>query len=150
VRDERNIKALEAVYSDTDELLADISNAYRDLILALYEAGARDVKLDDCTWGVLVDESFWQGPGSEIFDREDLQSKFLKLNNDALVDLPADLRVSTHVCRGNFHSTWASSGGYAPVAKDLFGKENVDAFYLEFDDDRSGDFAPLAEVPAGK
>lgn len=150
VRDERNVKALEKVYPNTDELLADISNAYRDLILALYDAGARDIKLDDCTWGVLVDESFWQGPGSEIFDRADLQSKFLQLNNDALVDLPDDLRISTHVCRGNFHSTWASSGGYAPVAEDLFAKEKVDAFYLEFDDDRSGDFAPLAEVPAGK
>ena len=59
------------------------------------------------------------------------------------------MRISTHICRGNYHSTWAAKGGYAPVAGHLFAQEKVDAFYLEFDDERSGDFAPLAEVPAG-
>ena len=67
-----------------------------------------------------------------------------------IADQPDDLVINTHVCRGNFHSTWLSSGGYAPVAAKLFGEENVDAYYLEFDDDRSGDFAPLAEVSGDK
>ncbi|MEK1463470.1 5-methyltetrahydropteroyltriglutamate--homocysteine methyltransferase, partial [Limosilactobacillus fermentum] len=70
--------------------------------------------------------------------------------NGALVDLPADLRVSTHICRGNYHSTWAAKGGYGPVAKYVFAKENVSAFYLEFDDERSGGFEPLQEVSGGK
>lgn len=70
--------------------------------------------------------------------------------NAVIADQPDDLVINTHICRGNFHSTWLSSGGYAPVAAKLFGKENVDAYYLEFDDDRSGDFAPLAEVSDDK
>ena len=70
--------------------------------------------------------------------------------NAVIADQPDDLVINTHICRGNFHSTWLSSGGYAPVAAKLFGEENVDAYYLEFDDDRSGDFAPLAEVSGDK
>ena len=70
--------------------------------------------------------------------------------NAVIADQPDDLVINTHICRGNFHSTWLSSGGYAPVAAKLFGEENVDAYYLEFDDDRSGDFAPLAEVSDDK
>lgn len=74
----------------------------------------------------------------------------IRLNNEALTDLPADLVVTTHVCRGNFHSTWAASGGYEPVASTLFGGENVSAYYLEYDTDRAGDFQPLKLVPANK
>ena len=97
-----------------------------------------------------MDEDFWQGPGKELFDRAELQAKFLALDNAVLAGWPHDLRLSTHVCRGNYHSTWASAGGYGAVADDLFGKLNVDAYYLEFDDDRSGDFAPLAKVTGNK
>lgn len=150
VRGEENIAAIKQYYDQEADLLADISKAYRDLILALYDAGARDIKLDDCTWGMVVDDEFWATMASAGFDRDALQDTYLKVNNDALVDLPADLRISTHICRGNYHSTWAAQGGYAPVASHLFAKEKVEAFYLEFDDDRSGDFAPLAGVPAGK
>ncbi len=118
--------------------------------MALYDAGCRDLKLDDCTWGMVVDDDFWQSMADAGFDREQLAAKYLEVNNGALVDLPADLRVSTHICRGNYHSTWAAKGGYGPVAKYVFAKENVSAFYLEFDDERSGGFEPLQEVPAGK
>ncbi|MGB8453670.1 MAG: hypothetical protein WCD89_15260 [Anaerocolumna sp.] len=72
------------------------------------------------------------------------------MNNDAIVGLPADLTVTTHVCRGNYHSTWATSGGYNPVAETLFGKENVSAYYLEYDTGRAGDFTPLAKVSDDK
>lgn len=150
VRDEENIKALRKVYPDEDVLIADIGKAYRELILALYEAGCRDVKLDDCTWGMVVDNNYWATRAGKGLDRQEIQKKYLAANNAALIDLPDDLRISTHVCRGNYHSTWAASGGYAPVADYLFAKEEVSAFYLEFDDDRSGDFAPLAKVPEGK
>ena len=81
---------------------------------------------------------------------EDQAEKYLQLNNAALEGKPADLVVTTHVCRGNYHSTWASSGGYAPIAPILFAKAHVDGFYLEFDDARSGDFAPLQFVAPGK
>ena len=150
VRGKENIDALRKVYSSDDELFADISNAYRDLILALYDAGCRDVKLDDCTWGMVVDDHFWKSHLQGDFSLEDLKKKYLKLNNDAIKDLPKDLRVSTHICRGNYHSTWAAKGGYGPVADSLFANEDVSAFYLEFDDERSGNFEPIKEVPDDK
>ncbi|KRM95157.1 methionine synthase [Liquorilactobacillus aquaticus DSM 21051] len=150
VRGEENEAAANKYYPNTDDLIADIAHAYHDLIIALYDLGCRDIKFDDCTWGMVVDEGFWKEMANGEFDRLQLQKLYLKLNNAALENLPDDLRISTHVCRGNYHSTWAASGGYAPVADQLFAKENVDAFYLEFDDDRSGDFAPLKSVPDGK
>ncbi len=79
-----------------------------------------------------------------------MQEEYLRLNNLAIEGKPADLALTTHVCRGNYHSTWASQGGYAPVAPFLFAQENVDAFYLEFDDERSGNFEPLKYVAEGK
>ena len=150
VRGPENVAALRKVYESDDELFTDISNAYRDLILALYEAGCRDVKLDDCTWGMVVDDRYWEQRDETEFDRDALQEIYLRLNNEALRDLPADLRVSTHICRGNYHSTWAAKGGYQVVADHVFAEENVSDFYLEFDDERSGDFKPLAAIPAGK
>ena len=79
-----------------------------------------------------------------------MQEQYAAMNNAAIEDLPEDLVITTHDCRGNYHSTWASAGGYATVADVLFGKENVAAYYLEFDDDRSGDFEPLAKVSGDK
>ncbi|KRM06199.1 5-methyltetrahydropteroyltriglutamate--homocysteine s-methyltransferase [Liquorilactobacillus ghanensis DSM 18630] len=150
VRGEENVQALKKVYDSTEDLINDIGEAYRSLILALYAAGCRDVKIDDCTWGMVVDDKFWETMANGDYSREKLEQTYLEANNAALHDLPDDLRISTHVCRGNYHSTWAASGGYDPVADYLFAKENVQAFYLEFDDDRSGDFAPLAKVATGK
>jgi 5-methyltetrahydropteroyltriglutamate--homocysteine methyltransferase len=137
------------IYPDREELFTDIGQAYRETILALYELGCRHIKLDDCTWGMLVDQSFWKLMAGE-FDVQKLQALYLRLNNSALVDLPKDLHVTTHICRGNYHSTWASSGGYEPVADTLLGHEDVEAFFLEFDDDRSGDFQPLRFLPEEK
>ena len=148
-RGAENEAALQKYYPNQEELVQDIGNAYHDLILALYDAGCRDVKIDDCTWGMVVDGDFWQEMTNGEFNRDALQDLYLTLNNAAITDLPSDLRISTHICRGNYHSTWAAKGGYAPDAGHLFAQEKVDAFYLEFDDERSGDFAPLAEVPAG-
>lgn len=138
------------IYPNRADLLHDISTAYRDAILAFYELGCRDIKIDDCTWAMLCDRDFWESMAGKGFDTEALKQTYLKLNNDALKDLPADLRISTHICRGNYHSTWAASGGYEPVADALFAKEAVDNFYLEFDDDRSGDFTPLRFIPKDK
>lgn len=150
IRDQENIAATKKYYPNEKELFADISKAYHDLILALYDAGCRDLKLDDCTWGTIVDKNLIEFYQSLGFTQKQLAEKYLKLNNDAIADLPADLRISTHICRGNYHSTWATSGGYDAVADYVFAKENVDAFYLEFDDERSGHFDPIAKIPADK
>lgn len=145
-----NEEKIDQYYSDRNDLYQDIAQAYRETILELYNLGCRNVKLDDCTWGMLVDKGFWQNMTNEDYDTQEIQEQYLQLNNAALKDLPEDLHVTTHICRGNYHSTFATSGGYEPVAQTLFGKENVEAFFLEFDDDRSGDFAPLRFVPEEK
>lgn len=137
-------------YQDEEELYQDIAKAYRETILHLYELGARQVKLDDCTWGMIVDNNYYNTKYGEDFEASKLQELYLRLNNEAIADLPEDLSITTHVCRGNYHSTWAASGGYEPVSETLFGHENADAFFLEYDDDRSGDFAPLHNLPADK
>ncbi len=145
-----NEKEIARYYSDREELFQDITRAYRGAILAFYDLGCRNLQLDDCTWGMLCDDKFWSLMAGSGYDIDGIKALYLRLNNDAIWDLPKDLVVTTHVCRGNYHSTWATSGGYEPVAQTLFAKENVSAFYLEFDTDRAGDFAPLRHVPAGK
>lgn len=145
-----NERAADAVYPDREELYRDLAAAYHDFILALYEEGCRNLQLDDCTWGMLCDRRFWSNQAGEGYDVDALQALYLRLNNAAIENLPEDLTVNTHICRGNYHSTWATTGGYAPVAKNVLGRENVSAYYLEFDDERSGDFAPLAEVSGDK
>ena len=137
-------------YSDNEELVNDIAAGYRKVIADLYEAGCRNLQLDDCSWGMLVD------PMAKLFfDTDDegllkVQELFVRINNLAIEGVPCDMTVATHVCRGNFHSTYASSGAYNDVAKVLFEQENVDAYYLEFDDERSGGFEPLSHVNGDK
>lgn len=145
-----NEKEIAKFYSDREELYKDISEAYRKVILAFYELGCRNIQLDDCTWGMLCDKNFWSTMAGDGYDVDELQNLYLRLNNDAIADLPADLIVTTHVCRGNYHSTWATSGGYDPVAQTLLGRENVSAYYLEYDTDRAGDFSPLKHVSDDK
>lgn len=145
-----NEKEIEKYYSDREELYRDISGAYHKAILAFYDLGCRNIQLDDCTWGMLCDQNFWSTMAGEGYDVQELKNLYLCLNNEAIKDLPADLIVTTHVCRGNYHSTWASSGGYDPVAEVLFGEENVSAYYLEYDTDRAGDFSPLKQVSGDK
>ena len=147
-----NIGSVHEFYGETqadyDRLADDTADAFHGLIMALYGAGCRNVQLDDCTWGMFCDPAFNGHYSPEAFQA--MQEQYAAMNNKAIEGLPADLVVTTHDCRGNYHSTWASSGGYATVADVLFGKENVAAYYLEFDDDRSGDFAPLAKVSGDK
>ncbi|HWQ80453.1 MAG TPA: 5-methyltetrahydropteroyltriglutamate--homocysteine S-methyltransferase [Anaerovoracaceae bacterium] len=145
-----NKKEIAKHYSNWEDLYRDISEAYHKAILAFYDLGCRNIQLDDCTWGMLCDKNFWTAMAGEGYDIQELQDLYLRLNNDAIADLPADLTVTAHVCRGNYHSTWATSGGYDPVAETLFGKENVSAYYLEYDTDRAGDFSPLKYVSGEK
>lgn len=146
-----NVDSVVAVYGEGEQaaaqLDADVARAYHEFILALYNEGCRNVQLDDCTWGMFCDPEFGKLVAAGTL--EETKERYLALNNATIADLPEDLVITTHDCRGNYHSTWASAGGYAPVADILFARENVSAFYLEFDDDRSGDFAPLAKVHDG-
>ncbi len=145
-----NREATQKIYPKEEDLIADLTAGYRKVIAQLYEAGCRNLQLDDCTWGCFVDPRASAFFGADEVELERLQKLFLQVNNLAIVDQPEDLVITTHICRGNFHSTWACSGGYDRVAELVFGNEQADAFYLEFDDERSGGFEPLAKVPEGK
>lgn len=145
-----NEVSLDNHYESKQALCKDLVQAYRDFIAALYKLGCRNLQLDDCTWGMLCDKAFWDNMAGAGYDLQALQSLYLNLNNQVIEDWPEDLVINTHICRGNYHSTWATSGGYQPVANTLFGHEKVNGFYLEFDDDRSGGFEPLDEVEDGK
>ena len=143
-------ESLRAVYPTDEELIADIAAAYRTVLADLYAAGCRNVQFDDCTWGIYCDRDFVAKTGMSPVDIKKISELGVAINNAALEGKPADLVVNTHVCRGNYHSTYAFEGGYDPVAPYLFANEDVNAFYLEFDTPRAGGFAPLAHVAAGK
>lgn len=143
-----NERTISLYYGDNIEaLIEDIATAYHETILAFYNLGCRVLQLDGCAWGLLCDSNFCKALGLDV-DR--LLNCYLEVNNKAIEKLPADLIVTTHMCRGNYHSTWAVQGGYEPVAPVLFGKENVSAYYLEFDTERAGGFEPLRFVPSDK
>lgn len=148
-RDENWIST-ENNYPDLEALVSDIVKAYRDAVQAFYDIGCRNLQLDDCTWGMLCDRSFREKGMNTGIDAEEIAGLYLRVNNEAIRDRPEDMVITTHVCRGNYRSTWATSGGYEPVAEALFGGENVDAYYLEFDTDRAGDFSPLRFVTGDK
>ncbi len=140
----------EAIYKDQAELVKDIGTAYQTVLKELYEAGCRNVQFDDCTWTLYADKTMWPVWGLDDEKLKAIAEEQIYINNLALENKPADLVVTTHVCRGNFHSTYASTGAYDPIAPYLFSKENVDAFYLEYDDERSGGFEPLKYVSDNK
>ena len=143
-------ESLRSVYP-TDEALFDaIAAAYRTVIADLYAAGCRNIQFDDCTWGIYCDTGFVAKTGMSPVDIQKVSELGVALNNAAIEGAPADLVINTHVCRGNYHSTYAFEGGYDPIAPYLFAHENVQAFYLEFDTPRAGGFEPLRHVAGGK
>lgn len=154
IRDAEHVANLQEFYPSFDQVVEDIKQAYLTVLDDLYKEGLRAIQVDDCTWGVLVDDNFltaWgRGERTKEEVRADLAQQFLTLNNAFYKAVPEDVTVTSHVCRGNFHSTWASSGGYGPIAKELLADEAVDGYYLEYDTDRAGDFAPLKELTPGK
>lgn len=137
-------------YATDKELAEDIVKAYGKVINDLYEAGCRNIQLDDCTWGMMADKSGHFAYGTTQEGLKEIQKIHRDINNKVIKNAPADMVINTHVCRGNFHSTYANSGAYDSVADILFGEENVNAYYLEFDDERSGGFEPLAKVSGDK
>jgi 5-methyltetrahydropteroyltriglutamate--homocysteine methyltransferase len=137
-------------YPDLDEFFDDLARVYREEIDALHQAGCRYIQLDDTNLAYLCDPGMRQGAIDRGDDPDDLPRTYAALINDAIRDRPDDLTVGIHLCRGNFRSTYFASGGYEPVAEVLFNELDVDAYFLEYDDERSGDFAPLRFVPADK
>ena len=137
-------------YPNEQELVNDIVAAYGKVIDDLYAAGCRNLQLDDCTWGMFADKIGHTLYGTTREGIVEFQKTHKDINDKVIANAPKDMIINTHVCRGNFHSTYASEGAYDSVADILFGEENVNAYFLEFDDERSGGFAPLAKVSGEK
>ena len=137
-------------YPDLEEFFSDAAQCYRDEIKALYDAGCRNIQMDDTNLAYLCDEKMREGARERGDDPDKLPEIYAKLINDSLAGRPDDLMVGIHLCRGNHRSNWFASGGYEPVAEVLFNKLDVDTYFLEFDDERSGDFTPLRFVPENK
>lgn len=137
-------------YPNEQELVNDIVAAYGKVIDDLYAAGCRNLQLDDCTWGMFADKIGHTLYGTTREGIVEFQKAHKDINDKVIANAPKDMIINTHVCRGNFHSTYASEGAYDSVADILFGEENVNAYFLEFDDERSGGFSPLAKVSGEK
>jgi 5-methyltetrahydropteroyltriglutamate--homocysteine methyltransferase len=138
------------VYPQLEEFFADLSQCYRDEINALYKAGCRYIQLDDTNLAYLCDQKMREEARLRGDDPNELPKTYAALINSVIEDRPEDLTVAVHLCRGNYRSTWFAEGGYEPVAEILFNVLDVDAYFLEYDDERSGDFAPLRFVPKNK
>ncbi|TYP89186.1 5-methyltetrahydropteroyltriglutamate--homocysteine S-methyltransferase [Blastococcus xanthinilyticus] len=139
-----------AVYPDEDAFWAALSAAYADQIRGVAARGCRYLQLDDTSLAYLNDPAQRAEIAAQGRDAEHLHERYIRQVNAALADRPAGLTVTTHLCRGNFRSSWVAEGGYDFVAEALFGGLDVDGFFLEYDDERSGGFAPLRFVPPGK
>lgn len=136
-----------AIYPDLDAYADDVIQTYRNVLQAFYEAGCRYLQFDDVYIAGLSAPDIPFNDGEVT--REKLIQLALRVINEVLEDKPQDLYITTHLCRGNYRSDWAFSGSYDLIAPTLFAKENVDGFFLEYDDERSGDFHPLSYIPKG-
>jgi 5-methyltetrahydropteroyltriglutamate--homocysteine methyltransferase len=136
-----------AVYPDLDGFVEDTAAAYRAEIADLYAAGCRYLQLDDVSLAYLCDEDMRAQGRARGEDPDEVLALSVKLIQATLRDRPRDLVVCTHLCRGNFRSSWRAQGGYEKVAEAIFNQMPYDGFFLEFDDARSGDFSPLRHAP---
>ncbi len=139
-----------AVYPDDEGFWADLSAAYAEQVRRVADLGCRYLQLDDTSLAYLNDPAQRRQLAERGDDAEHQHLRYIRQINAALKDRPAGLTVTTHMCRGNFRSSWAAEGGYDFVAEAVFGELDVDGFCLEYDDERSGGFAPLRFVPPGK
>jgi 5-methyltetrahydropteroyltriglutamate--homocysteine methyltransferase len=137
-------------YPDLDAFYADLSAAYRAEVLDLAARGCRYLQLDDTNLAYLCDDQIRAAIRARGDDPDELPRLYCRLINEAILGRPADMAICIHLCRGNYQSAWVAQGGYEPVAEILFNELRVDGFFLEYDDRRSGDFASLRFVPAGK
>src|SRR3954463_1550235 len=140
----------ESVYPDMDQFWSDLTSAYADQVKAIAELGCTYLQFDDTSLAYLNDPNQRAEMAAKGDDAEHLHESYIRHINEALVDRPEGLAITTHMCRGNFRSSWVAEGGYDFVAEALFGELNVDGFFREGDDARSGGFEPLRFVPNGK
>jgi 5-methyltetrahydropteroyltriglutamate--homocysteine methyltransferase len=137
-------------YPELEAFYADVAAAYRAELSSLAQAGCRYVQLDDTNLAYLCDAKMREGARQRGDDPDQLPRRYAALINAAIAERPAGMIACVHLCRGNFQSAWAAEGGYEPVAEVLFNELGVDGYFLEYDDARSGDFAPLRFVPKDK
>jgi 5-methyltetrahydropteroyltriglutamate--homocysteine methyltransferase len=140
----------ETVYPDLERFYEDLTAAYRAEIADLAGRGCRYLQLDDTNLAYLCDPAIRESTKARGDDPDQLTRLYCRLVNDSIRDRPADMTISVHLCRGNFKSAWVAQGGYDPVAEILLNEMAIDGFFLEYDDERSGDFAPLRFTPKGK
>jgi 5-methyltetrahydropteroyltriglutamate--homocysteine methyltransferase len=136
-------------YPDIEEFWADIIRAYREEIADLTQAGCTYIQLDDVSISYLCDQGIRAQVDRDGEDASSLPAKYAAVLNAIIGDRPPSLSVTMHTCRGNFQSMWMAEGGYEAVAETVFGSVEVDGFFLEYDDARSGGFEPLRFVPKG-
>jgi 5-methyltetrahydropteroyltriglutamate--homocysteine methyltransferase len=139
-----------AIYPDINEFWHDLAQVYAREIAELAKLGCTYLQLDDISLAYLNDPAQREQVSKMGEDGEHAHIRHIKTLNQTLANKPPGMSICTHLCRGNFRSSWAASGGYDHVAEALFGELNVDGYFLEFDDARSGTFAPLRFVPKGK
>ncbi len=139
-----------AVYPDMQEFWRDLAQVYAEEIAALGKLGCTYLQLDDTSLAYLNDPAQREYINKIGGDGEHQHLTYIRTINAALANKPAEMTVCTHMCRGNFRSSWVASGGYDHVAEALFGQLQVDGYFLEYDDARSGGFEPLRFVPKGK
>jgi 5-methyltetrahydropteroyltriglutamate--homocysteine methyltransferase len=140
----------ESVYPDVEEFWTDLGAAYHDEVQRLAAQGCRYLQLDDTSLAYVNDPAQREYIAGRGEDAEHIHERYIALTNASVAGRPADMAITTHLCRGNFRSSWVASGGYDFVAESLFNQLDVDGFFLEYDDERSGGFAPLRFVPKGK
>src|SRR6266436_4722370 len=138
------------VYPDLEVFFEDLAKTYRKAVKAFYDAGCRYLQLDDTVWAYLCSQDDLDKVRARGEDADNLQEIYARIINYAIAERPADMTITTHVCRGNFRSTWISSGGYEPVAETMLAGTNYDGYFLEYDSERAGGFEPLRFLPKGK
>jgi 5-methyltetrahydropteroyltriglutamate--homocysteine methyltransferase len=139
-----------SLYGDDHEaLFDDLSAAYRAAVKAYYDAGCRYLQFDDTAWAYLCSPVELEKAAARGIRTEGIAERYAALINASLADKPEDMVITTHVCRGNFRSTWIASGGYEPVAEALLAGTGYDGYFLEYDTERAGGFEPLRHLPAG-
>ena len=136
-------------YADRDAIFDDLAKTYRQAIRGFYDAGCRYLQFDDTAWAYLCSQAELKKARDRGLNADRLQQDYARVINGALQGKPADMTVTTHVCRGNFRSTWISEGGYEPVAEIMLGQLNYDGYFLEYDTTRAGGFEPLRFLPKG-
>ena len=139
-----------AIYSDPEEFWRDLANVYIEELRALDRIGCSYLQIDDTMFATLSDPEFQKKLNPVAGAQEQLHMTYIRLLNDSIAKRPPAMTVCVHTCRGNHRSAWVAAGGYDPVAEAVFNELNVDGFFLEYDDERSGTFEPLRFVPKGK